>query len=279
MAIAQKIKWSLVMALVAVAATIFVSKALTTQKGSEKIVISGSSTIAPLVAEIAKRYERENPGVQIDVQSGGSSRGVADARSGLADIGMVSRDLKASERELTDYPIARDGIAVIIHKSNYIQVLSKEQIRNIYLGQITNWKELGGTDMPITVVNKASGRSTLELFAEFMNLEPADIKANIVIGENEQGIKTVANSPGAIGYVSIGTAEYSERSGTALKLISLGGQVPSTQNVADKKYDLSRTLNLVTKGKPSVAVSHFIDYAQSASVKDLVEEQYFVSLK
>lgn len=279
MAIAQKIKWSLVIALVAVAATAFVSKALTIQKGGEKIVISGSSTIAPLVAEIAKRYERENPGVQIDVQSGGSSRGVADARSGLADIGMVSRDLKASERELTDYPIARDGIAVIIHKSNPIQVLSKEQIRNIYLGKITNWKELGGSDMPITVVNKASGRSTLELFAEFMNLEPADIKANIVIGENEQGIKTVANSPGAIGYVSIGTAEYSERSGTALKLISLGGQVPSTQNVADKKYDLSRTLNLVTKGKPSLAVSNFIDYVQSASVKDLVEEQYFVSLK
>jgi len=279
MAIAQKIRWSLIMALVAVASTVFVSKALTTQKGTEKIIISGASTIAPLVAEIAKRYERENPGIQIDVQSGGSSRGVADARSGLADIGMVSRDLKASERELVDYPIARDGIAVIVHKSNPIQALSKEQIRNIYLGRITNWKELGGADMPITVVNKASGRSTLELFAGFMNLEPADIKANIVIGENEQGIKTVANSPGAIGYVSIGTAEYSERSGTALKLISLGGQVPSTQNVADKKYDLSRTLNLVTKGKPSVAVSHFIDYVQSASVKDLVEEQYFVSLK
>ncbi|UZE15701.1 phosphate ABC transporter substrate-binding protein [Pseudomonas sp. B21-054] len=279
MAIAQKIRWSLIMALVAVASTVFVSKALTTQKGTEKIIISGASTIAPLVAEIAKRYERENPGIQIDVQSGGSSRGVADARSGLADIGMVSRDLKASERELVDYPIARDGIAVIVHKSNPIQALSKEQIRNIYLGRITNWKELGGADMPITVVNKASGRSTLELFAGFMNLEPADIKANIVIGENEQGIKTVANSPGAIGYVSIGTAEYSERSGTALKLISLDGQVPSTQNVADKKYDLSRTLNLVTKGKPSVAVSHFIDYVQSASVKDLVEEQYFVSLK
>lgn len=279
MAIAQKIKWSLVMTLAAVAVTVLASKALTTQKDNEKIVISGSSTIAPLVAEIAKRYERENPGVQIDVQSGGSSRGVSDARSGLADIGMVSRDLKASERELTDYPIARDGIAVIVHKSNPIQVLSKEQIRNIYLGQITNWKELGGADMPITVVNKASGRSTLELFAEFMNLEPADIKANIVIGENEQGIKTVANSPGAIGYVSIGTAEYSEKSGTALKLISLGGQIPSTRNVADKKYDLSRTLNLVTKGKPSVAASHFIDYIQSVSVKDLVEEQYFVSFK
>ncbi|WP_123413608.1 phosphate ABC transporter substrate-binding protein [Pseudomonas brassicacearum] len=279
MVVAQKIRWSLTIAVLAVAAAVFASKALTTQKGTEKIIISGASTIAPLVAEIAKRYERENPGIQIDVQSGGSSRGVADARSGLADIGMVSRDLKASERELTDYPIARDGIAVIIHKSNPIQALSKEQIRNIYLGRITNWKELGGADMPITVVNKASGRSTLELFAGFMNLEPADIKANIVIGENEQGIKTVANSPGAIGYVSIGTAEYSERSGTALKLISLDGQVPSTQNVADKKYDLSRTLNLVTKGKPSVAVSHFIDYVQSASVKDLVEEQYFVSLK
>lgn len=279
MAIARKVKWALIVLLVALAATAVVSRAFTTQKASEKIIISGASTIAPLIAEIAKRYERENPGIQIDVQSGGSSRGIAEARSGLADIGMVSRDLKASERELTDYPIARDGIAVIVHKSNPIMNLSKEQVRNIYLGHITNWKELGGADMPITVVNKASGRSTLELFADFMGLDPADIKANIVIGENEQGIKTVANSPGAIGYVSIGTAEYSERSGTALKLISLGGQTPSTRNVADKQYDLSRTLNLVTKEKPRVTVSNFIDYVRSASVKDLVQEQYFVSLK
>ena len=193
------------------------------QAAGDRLTITGSSTVAPLAAEIARRFEQKNPGVRIDVQTGGSSRGLADARSGLADIGMASRSLKADEKDLKPHTIAMDGIGIILHKTNSIRVLSDDQIKAIYRGRIKNWKEVGGKDMAITVVNKAEGRSTLELFLLYTELKNSDIKAQVVIGDNQQGIKSVAANPGAIGYVSIGSAEYEEAHATPIRLIPLRG--------------------------------------------------------
>jgi len=171
-----------------------------------RLVLTGSSTVAPLALEIGKRFEQQNPGTRIDVQTGGSSRGINDVRTGLANIGMVSRALKVSETDLTAHTIALDGIGIILHRSNPIEALSDGQIKAIYTGQIRNWHEVGGQDRPITVVNKAEGRSTLELFLQYFTLKSSQIKARVVIGDNQQGIKTVSGNFGAIGYVSIGTA-------------------------------------------------------------------------
>jgi phosphate transport system substrate-binding protein len=91
-----------------------------------KLVITGASTLAPLIAEIGKRFENLYPAVRIDVQSGGSSRGVADARQGLADIGMVSRAMKDDERDLSAFPVARDGVCPILHRENPVQALTDE---------------------------------------------------------------------------------------------------------------------------------------------------------
>ena len=130
-----------------------------TMASQEKLVISGSSTMAPLIAEIGKRFENLHPGTRVDVQTGGSSRGIADTVNGLADIGMVSRALKPQEHALHRTAIAHDGITMILHKDNPVNELSNDQIRSIYSGVITNWKTVGGPDAPITVVNKAEGRS------------------------------------------------------------------------------------------------------------------------
>ena len=148
-----------------------------------KLVVTGASTLAPLIAEIGKRFENLHPKVRIDVQSGGSSRGVADARQGLADIGMVSRAMKDEEKDLHAFPIARDGVGIILHKGNPVQVLADEHVVAIYTGKITNWKEVGGKDAPITVVNKAEGRSTLEVFLHYFKLKNTDVKAQVVIGD------------------------------------------------------------------------------------------------
>lgn len=244
----------------------------------DKLVITGSSTIAPLVAEIAKRFEAKHPGVRVDVQTGGSSRGINDARQGLADIGMASRALKTEEADLTGWAVAKDGIAVIVHAENPVKELSKEQIIGIYTGKITNWKEVGGKNAPITVVNKAEGRSTLELFAGHFKLENEEIKASVVIGDNAQGIKTVAGNKDSIGYVSIGSAEYDAKSGTPIKLLPMDGVAASTDAVRDGKFALSRTLNLVTKGEQTGPAKQFIEFAQSAEVQDIVKEQYFVPM-
>ena len=243
-----------------------------------KLVITGASTLAPLIAEIGKHFESLYPAVRIDVQSGGSSRGVADARQGLADIGMVSRAMKEDERDLSAFPVARDGVCPILHQENPVQALTDEQIVAIYTGKITNWKAVGGTDAPITVVNKAEGRSTLEVFLHYFKLKNVDIKAQVVIGDNEQGVKTVAGNRNAIGYVSIGTAEYDAAHGVPIKLLPIGGVAASTESVQKGIFPLSRPLHLVTRTSPSGLAKAFIEYAQSKAVHDLIRQQYFVPL-
>lgn len=253
-----------------------------TALAADRLVLTGSSTVAPLALEIAKRFEQQNPGVRIDVQSGGSSRGVADARSGLADIGMVSRALKPEENELTAHAIAMDGIGIILHSGNPVRSLTDAQIKAIYTGRITNWKAVGGRDGRITVVNKAEGRSTLELFLQHFALKNSDIKPQVVIGDNQQGIKTVAGNPGAIGYVSIGSAEFEagqgKGEGTPIKLLPMAGVAASVANVRDGRFPLARPLNLVTRGAPSGLSRRFIDFARSGKANDLVEAQFFVPL-
>jgi phosphate transport system substrate-binding protein len=248
------------------------------QAAGDRLVLTGSSTVAPLALEIAKRFEQQNSGVRIDVQSGGSSRGIADARSGLAQIGMVSRSLKRGEEDLTAHTIAMDGIGIILHNSNIVKSLTDAQIKAIYTGQITNWRAVGGKDMRVTVVNKAEGRSTLELFLHHFVLKSSDIKPQVVIGDNQQGIKTVAGNPGAIGYVSIGAAEFEAANGTAIKLLPMANVKASVANVRDGRFPLSRPLNLVTKGAPSGLAKRFIEFARSEKINDLVEAQYFVPL-
>jgi phosphate transport system substrate-binding protein len=244
----------------------------------KKLVLTGSSTVAPLAGEIGKRFEQLHPGVRVDVQTGGSSRGVSDARQGLADIGLVSRPLNPDENDLHAFPIANDGVTVIVHRDNPVAALTAAQVVDIYTGKITNWKDVGGKDAPITVVNKAEGRSTLELFCHYFKLKNSDIKAHAVIGDNEQGIKTVSGSANAIGYVSIGTAEYDAAHGTPIKLLPIAGVTAGSENVANGTFPLSRPLNLVTKTPPQGLVKEFIDFATSEKVHDLVREQSFVPL-
>lgn len=251
---------------------------INTVQAAEKLVLTGSSTIAPLAAEIGKRFEKQNPDVRIDVQTGGSSRGVSDARSGLANIGMASRALKTEENDLKSFTIALDGVGLILHKDNPVKTLTDQQVIDIYTGKITNWKDVGGKDAPVTVVNKAEGRSTLELFLHHYKLKNSDIKPQVVIGDNQQGIKTVAGNPGAIGYVSVGTAEFEAGNGAPIKLLPMDGVAATVENVRNGSFPLSRPLNLVTKTAPQGLAKRFIDFAGSKAVYDIVEAQYFVPL-
>lgn len=246
---------------------------------SGQLTLTGSSTVAPLAAEIGKRFESLHPGVRVDVQTGGSSRGIADARRGSADIGMASRALKPDETDLAAHTIALDGISLIVQKDNPIRELDDAQVVAIYRGEIGNWKDVGGVDAPITVVNKAEGRSTLELFLAHYQLDNADIKASIVIGDNAQGILTAASNPHAIGYVSIGTAAFEAAQGTAIKLLPMAGIAPSLDTVRDGSFPLSRPLNLVTHGEVSPLGQAFIDFAMSPAVNDLIEAEYFVAIQ
>lgn len=243
-----------------------------------KIILTGSSTVAPLALEIAKRFEQLHPGLRVDVQTGGSSRGIADVMRGTADIAMVSRTLKPEEADLNAHTFAMDGVGMIVHLDNPIQTLSDEQVVAIFIGRATNWSQVGGHDAPITVINKAEGRATLEVFLNHFGLSSRDIKASVVIGENQQGIRTVANNMNAIAYVSVGTADYELGRGVSIRLLPMDGVMATTDNVRNGSFPMSRPLSLVTHGTISPHVQAFIEYAKSSSVVDLVEAQYFVPI-
>lgn len=245
----------------------------------QKLVITGSSTVAPIASEIAKRYEAQNPQVRIDVQTGGSSRGIADVRQQVADIGMVSRAAKSEDQGLNFHTIAKDGVVVIVHRDNPIQRLTRQQITDIYTDQLNNWQDAGGKSQAITVVNKAEGRSTLEVFTQHFQLKSSQIKADVVIGDNEQGIKTVAGNPLAIGYVSVGAAKVNVEQGTPIKVLPLEGIQATARTVRDGSFPLSRPLNLVTQGSLNPQQQKFIDFAQSSQVKDIVQEQSLVPIQ
>ncbi|MBE9166216.1 phosphate ABC transporter substrate-binding protein [Pleurocapsales cyanobacterium LEGE 06147] len=250
----------------------------TSDRFQGRLVLTGSSTVAPLAAEIGKRFESEHPDVRVDVQTGGSSRGIADARNGVADIGMVSRSLKEEEADLQSFAIASDGIGMIVHQENPVNSLSNQAIIDIYTGKINNWQQVGGKNAPITVVNKAEGRSTLELFLDYFKLENSQVKSSVVIGDNQQGIKTVEGNPNAIGYVSIGTAEFSINDSIPIKLLPLNGIAATSENVQNETFPLSRPLNLVTKTQPQGLDKAFIEFAQSPQVHDIVQQQEFVPI-
>ncbi|MEQ8798884.1 MAG: phosphate ABC transporter substrate-binding protein [Salinisphaeraceae bacterium] len=241
-----------------------------------KLLIAGSSTVAPLLAEIAARFEAEHPGTEVDVQAGGSSRGIADVRRGLIDIGAASRALGPGEAGLTEHAIARDGIALIVHRSNPVTTLDAAQVRAIYTGRIDDWGALGLPAGPITVVNKADGRATLTLFLAHFDLDAPDVVPNVVVGHNMQGIQSVAGSPGAIGYVSIGAGEQEAARGQPIRLLPMNGISADSDALRDGRYPLSRPLNLITPGEPTGLARRFIDYAQSPAVHDLVRQLHFV---
>ncbi|NNE90966.1 MAG: phosphate ABC transporter substrate-binding protein [Verrucomicrobiales bacterium] len=255
------------------------NQSCTDSSAVEKITVTGSSTLAPLVADMAGLFEAKNPGIRIDVQAGGSSRGILDASSSLADIGMTSRNLKAGENGLTSHRIALDGIALIVHSQNPVSDLSHDQVISIFTGKTEFWNE--GNDRKIVVVNKAEGRGTLEVFLKHFELDSADIDADLIVGENQQAIKTVSGNPLAIGYVSIGAAEYEAANGTPIRLLAVDGVTATSKTVAEGTYPISRPLLLVTKGHavPAGLTGRFVEFCQSTAVHELIGSHLYVPVR
>jgi phosphate transport system substrate-binding protein len=143
--------------------------------------------------------------------------------------------------------IGREGISIIVHADNPLDKIVSKQVVAVYTGKIKNWKDLSGKDSPINIVHKAEKRSTQTLFLDYFGIDNKAVKADVVIGNNQQTVKTVAGNPNSIGYVSIGSTEQSIKQGVKVKLLTLDG-IKATTTVADKSFPLLRSLNLVTKG-------------------------------
>jgi phosphate transport system substrate-binding protein len=239
---------------------------------SSDLRLTGSSTVAPVMLEIAKLFERQGGKPRVFVETGGSSKGIADLRKGLSQIAMVSRPLKDSEADLTAHVIARDGIAALIHAENQVNEISKEDLRAIFTGEITNWSEVGGADRDIVVVSKGEGSATSVVLNNFLEITADQVRGDLVAAENAQMIKTVSLTPDSIGYVSIGAATVNIEFGVPIKLVPLGEVTATLENVADGSYQATRPLNLVIMGEASPDMIDLIAFSKSEAVGDIIRE-------
>lgn len=252
----------------------------TTSAPPNNIVITGASTIAPLMAEIGKRFEARRPDVRVDVQTGGSSRGIADATRGLADIGMSSRALTETEsRGLVTDVLALDGVCFLVHKDNPVGALDDEQIVGIFTGRIRNWKDVGGRDATIVAINRADGRSEIELFSHHFKVKITDLKGDLIAGDNEQGIKMIVGNPDGIIFMSLGTSQQAAARGEPIKLLPLGGVEATVDNVRAGAYPFARPLLLIRQQDARPLVRELIEFALTPEMRPLVERFSFVPAK
>ncbi len=229
---------------------------------TEKITLDGSTTVGPLAKAFAQYYMSKNPGVKIEVSESGSGNGAKAVINGTADIGNMSRFMKESEfnaavdagRMPVAHVIALDGIAIILNKSNSVTNLTIDQIKKIYAGQITNWSQVGGPNLPIVLISRESNSGTLDTFKHFIMGEETPISSKAESqGSNGAVLQSVRNTKGAIGFVGLGFIDES------IKAVSVGGVKPTERNVKNGTYPIGRPLFMFTNGYPTIG-SHLYNF-------------------
>ena len=237
-----------------------------------KITISGSTSVGPTMEVLAEVYEKNND-VNIEVQQVGSSAGIKNTIDGTSDLGMTSRDLKDEEtKEVDGTQIAIDGIAVITNTANKVTDLTSEQVKDIFTGKITNWKEVGGEDAQIVVVSREDGSGTRDGFQDILGFESDELIKDAQICDGSGNVKsTVEGNENAIAYISFGYL------GDTLNDVKIDGVEPTDANVVDGKYPISRPFIVVNKkdGLSDVAKA-FVDFIMSEEGQNIVAEEGFI---
>jgi len=239
------------------------------------LTFAGSTTLQPLVAKVGDAFQTLNPQVKLDIAAGGSVVGIQAVHDGTVDIGMASRALTVEESEgITQYQIAIDVIAIIVHPDNPVENLTIEQLYDIYMGNITNWGEVGGRNDVIVPVTRETSSGTRGAFDELVldKQEPAAQALRTTVTAGDMAA-LISNDVAAIGYVGFGNLDSS------LKVIGVNGVFPSESAAADGSYLLIRPLILLTGPLSQPLANEFINFTLSDDGQKLVEEFGWVPVK
>lgn len=251
------------------------------EEASGEIVIAGSTSVQPLSEALAEEYMAANEGVTITVQGGGSGQAIKSLNEEIAQIGALSRDVKDEEKADVgeEYVIAKDGVAVVVHKDVKVDDLTIDQIKDIYTGKITNWKDVGGEDIDISVVSREEGSGTRGAFTEITGVlekddagEEVDKTTDKAIVQPSTGavMETVSTTPNSIGYVSL------EAVTDEVKTLKVEGVEISKETVLDGTYKIARPFIYVTPAEADPAAQAFIDWVMSDEGQKLIEENGFI---
>nr|WP_319492680.1 phosphate ABC transporter substrate-binding protein [uncultured Desulfobacter sp.] len=268
------LSWFVVLSIIAFTAGLSWASELDAFKGEKGVLrIAGGTAHIPVMKEAAKRIMQMNADVQITIAGGGSGAGIKQVGEGLVDIGNSGR--KATDEEVAKYHLsmykwAIDGVGTVVHPSNPVKALSSEQLKDIYAGKISNWKELGGEDRPINIYTRDKSSGTRAVFWK-KALGKGDIsgKANFV-ASNGAMKAAITNDPYAIGYVSVGYMDET------VAPIALDGVTPTLKTVQTGEYKVARGLYSNTKGEYTGLAKKLITYLLSPEGQKIVAEMGFI---
>ncbi len=248
------------------------------EKSTEKVEITsvGSTALQPLVEKVAEIYMTDNPNYTITVQGGGSGTGLTQVSSGAVDIG--NSDVYAEEKEgieaskIEDHQIAVVGVAPVINKEVGVKDIKKEELKDIFTGKITNWKEVGGKDQKIEIINRAAGSGTRATFEKW-GLEGSEPAKGQEQDSSGTVRKIVAETPGAISYLAFSYIDDS------IQGLSIDGVEPEDKNVADNSWKIWAYEHMYTQKDATKEILAFLDYMKSDDVqKNVIKELGYIAI-
>lgn len=239
-----------------------------------RLTVSGSTTIQPLAEKLAERYHTTTPQIELKIAGGGSVVGINAVQEGRVDIGMASRALKPEEADgIKAVQVATDVLAVVVHRDNPLANLSLAQLKGIFSGTITNWREVGGPDMAILPVIREVSSGTRGAFDEIaLRGEKPSLAADVQVTASEVERK-VAETPNAIGYVGFGNLKQD------VKILEIAGVAPSADTARSGSYPLIRPLLLLLGPLSRPEAELFVRFVLSADGQGIVAANGWVTVR